>query len=273
MTTCKFRSEVKSDLICPICHKSASSDKDLEEHWRTCFEDHSPTKAEARCGPASAVGGLRRGLGELEQTSRCYEAHLGSHRLPPSATALLVDGLLSLPGRLALAQTSTEGKRLVEAWDSWVEFAAKQWLWLWEHSLGAIPSGECGCSFRDPLASPLSPKEVAVRLWRACTLTSVEVKTKGLTGRIHEMILDDSAKAPVLLNTTVRQLKLQYEDAEGPPPSTFKFLKAGSVPLSHASAPLAAYVWDLLDSPGAPARIYLDLTFRSGRCCLEDPDR
>jgi len=262
-------------FTCPICAAAVSSERELARHWGTCFEDHSPTKAEPRAPPQL----------EHQQTGRCYQARLGSHPLPPSAISLLVDTLLPLPSRIALAKTSKEGRRLVDSCESWAEFIGLQWRALWEQSVGYLPDGTCGCTFRDPRTLPLDAKEIAVRLWRACNIATAEITTKGFTGRLTHMFLDGSfeepgfrprrssaVRQPALLHTTVHQLKKAYQHREGPPLGQFMFVKPGSVPLSHIRAPLAAYVWDLLDMPGRQARIRLDVTFRTGRLCAEDLD-
>lgn len=177
---------------------------------------------------------------------------LGTYRLPSCAAALL-DGALPLQARTVLRQTGREGRRVVDSWDGWEVVAEGLWRSLWAASpASTLRDGSLDCCAQRLCTDRLGAKETALRLGRACSATSATVELKiwmdfratGSKALVHL----GPASTPVLLRTTVLQLKVLVGEKLGLSPGALDLEAPRSVHLCNDDAPLAAYVWDLLDS-------------------------
>jgi len=221
---------------CPICARDFANDENLETHWQLCFDEHCPVDSTA---PLATP------------TRRRDEEWLGSHRLPPEAASLVLEGT-SVPERLTFAQAS----RGIRNWcdSDWHGTVDVLWRMVWSQTVEIEPNGGCGCYVHNPKWSGLSAKEAAVRLWRACSLTAVHVEVlhpyRCAKNQWHRFSFSGSSTGAVLLQTRVRDLKARCESAFTIPVDYLELTPAGAGRrLSHLASPLAAYVWHLLDSP------------------------
>lgn len=245
---------------CQLCRYAAVSDEDLAEHWDACFDDHCPTKAVLVRSP------------ERRPRRFMLDARLGSYRLPPGAVVSLVDEALPFPARLALMQTSSVGRRMVDSLEAWESFVHFQWRLLLLEKLGSIPDGACGCRLSGPRAprNAKEAKEAAMLLWRSLSVTTATCELRFWTGSKVQLPLKSLDSSPILASTTVRDLKVLIAKEFHLCPTTISIMKVGPMHLSHDAAPLAAYVWDLLSVSQTQACFSLEtLPSTTTRRCSE----
>jgi len=179
-----------------------------------------------------------------------HEVQLGSFRIPAGAVEFLFQDALCPPTRMELAQTSRRLGSIMG--DTWAQSVRKLWPALWKHTQGGVPDGDCGCIFQPPVTTSHRGNIVnALKLWRAQTLLCVNIRVKDLPVSSRFFALGEETEPhvshmPVLLRTSVMDLKILAQNVMGFPLHPVRLAHPSGRQLLHERAPLGAYVWDLL---------------------------
>lgn len=229
---------VEEQAECIVCGVTLSLQTLQDLHFSACFEAHCPVTEPPRIAVHSRACGV-------------HGVQLGSFRIPAGAVELLFTDVLCPLTRIELAQTSRRLRSVVG--DTWGRCVRMLWSALWKHAPGGVPDGDCGCIFQPP--STISHRGNimnALKLWRTQTLYSVNIRFKGLAGgRAWDFTLGEepeshASQVPVLLRTSVMDLKILFAAEEGLPLDQARLTHQIGSQLLHERAPLGAYVWDLL---------------------------
>merc|ERR1712083_701336 len=121
------------------------------------------------------------------------------------------------------------------------------WHNLWKQCGGPIPSGECGCHFRDPSTVDGNLRHIAVSLWHAQTLASVRLSIKSLTGHAYRI--------EIPLYTSVSNFKSRIHEKFGVAVIQCCIVDEKARQFLHDAAPVGAYMWDLLNRQHVPTDV------------------
>jgi hypothetical protein len=250
--------------ICVICG-SAQEASVMAEHFESCFGRHCPVEI------------LVAEPSILSAQEILHAASVGPWRLPPLASALIFQNFLPPPSLMSFACTSRYGPNVVDKEKLWENTVSVLQSALWSQVDVGFLDLNCTCGFVCSRASTLQDlKKDAFSLWRALNIHSVYFEMKTLSAgknlRIPIQGVRDGAgrRAPVLLHTSVLHLKTLVRYKAGMLPQDICVLRQDARQLLHESAPLAAYIWDLLQprlgNPVDSIRLELVLSMSTRRC-------